>query len=94
MRSGAICYGGDKEGINGRGRDKGIRNKGRDNRDGRGKAQLFICASDALFIDNSVNRKSSQGYIIKLFGGLIAWRANKQGIVTTSSTEAKLLALL
>jgi hypothetical protein len=28
-----------------------------------------------------------------LFGGLISWRANKQDIVTTLSTEAKLLAL-
>jgi len=28
MRSRAIYYGGDKEGINGRGRDKGIRDKG------------------------------------------------------------------
>jgi len=28
MRSRAICYKGDKEGINGRGKDKGIRNKG------------------------------------------------------------------
>ena len=72
-RSRAICYGGDKEGINSRGRDKGIRDKGRDNRrDGRGKAQLFICASNALFADNSVNRKGSQGYIIKLFRGPIA----------------------
>jgi len=58
-RSRAIYYGGDKEGMNGRGRDKGIRNKGRDDgRDGRGKAQLFIYASDALFADNSINRKS------------------------------------
>jgi len=30
---------------------------------------------------------------MKLFGGLIAWRANKQDIVTTSTTEAELLAL-
>jgi hypothetical protein len=59
MRSRVIYYRRDKEGINDRGRDKGIRDKGRDDgRDGRGKAQLFICASDALFIDNSINRKS------------------------------------
>jgi hypothetical protein len=46
--------------MNGRGRDKGIRDKGRDDgRDGRSKAQSFIYASDALFTDNSVNRKSS-----------------------------------
>jgi len=45
--------------MNGKGRDKGIRDKGRDNgRDGRSKAQLFIYASDALFADNSVDRKS------------------------------------
>jgi hypothetical protein len=30
---------------------------------------------------------------MKLFGGPIAWRANKQDTVTTSSTEAELLAL-
>jgi len=59
MRSRAIYYRGDKEGINGRGGDKGIRDKGRDNgRDGRSEAQSFIYASDALFVDNSVDRKS------------------------------------
>ena len=30
---------------------------------------------------------------MKLFGGAIAWRANKQDIVTTLSTEAELLAI-
>ena len=55
--------------------------------------QYFICASDASFADNSTDRKSSQGYIMKLFGGPIAWKANKQDTVTTSSTEAELLAL-
>ena len=29
-----------------------------------------------------------------LFEGLIVWKTNKQNIVTTSSTKAKLLALL
>ena len=58
MRSRVIYYGGDKEEINGRGRDKGIRNKGRDDGDSRGEAQLFIYASDALFADNFINRKS------------------------------------
>jgi hypothetical protein len=52
-----------------------------------------ICASDASFADNSLDRKSSQGFIMTLFGGPIAWRANKQDTVTTSSTEAELLAL-
>jgi Reverse transcriptase (RNA-dependent DNA polymerase) len=56
-------------------------------------ARSFICASDASFADNTLDRKSSQGYIMMLFGGPIAWRANKQDTVTTSSTEAELLAL-
>jgi hypothetical protein len=32
MRSRVIYYGGDKEGINSKGRDKGIYNKGQDDR--------------------------------------------------------------
>jgi hypothetical protein len=56
-------------------------------------ATSWVCASDASFADNSLDRKSSQGYVITLFGGPIAWRANKQDTVTTSSTEAELLAL-
>jgi transposase InsO family protein len=56
-------------------------------------AVSLICASDASFADNTIDRKSSQGFIMKLFGGPIAWRANKQDTVTTSSTEAELLAL-
>jgi hypothetical protein len=83
-RSRAICYR-DNDGTNDR------RDDGGDNR--RKEAQSFICASDASFADNTVDRKSSQGYIMMLFGGPIAWRANKQDTVTTSSTEAELLAL-
>ena len=53
----------------------------------------FVVYSDASFADNSTDRKSSQAYVMKLFGGLIGWRANKQDTVTTSTTEAELLAL-
>ena len=89
----AIYYGGDTEGTNGKERD--INGKGQDDReDGKNKVQSFICVSDALFVDNSINKKSLQRYIMKLFRGPIAWRANKQNMVTTLSTEAELLALL
>lgn len=53
----------------------------------------FVVASDASFADNSLDRKSSQAYIMKLFGGVVGWRANKQTTVTLSTTEAELLAL-
>lgn len=58
-----------------------------------GGGDYLRVASDASFADNSIDRKSSQGYAITLFGGLIAWRASKQDTVTTSTTEAELLAL-
>ena len=58
-----------------------------------GQGDGLEVASDASFADNTVDRKSSQGYVIKLFGGLVAWRASKQDTVTTSTTEAELLAL-
>ncbi|RKK23804.1 hypothetical protein BFJ67_g16964 [Fusarium oxysporum f. sp. cepae] len=48
---------------------------------------------DASFADNTIDQKSSQAYVMKLFGGTIGWRANKQDTVTTSITEAELLAL-
>lgn len=55
-------------------------------------ADIFLCSSDASFADNK-DRKSSQGYVLRLFGSPIAWRASKQKTVTTSSTEAELLAI-
>lgn len=58
-----------------------------------GQDDHFRVASDASFADNSLDRKSSQAYAMKLFGGMIGWRANKQDTVTTSTTEAELLAL-
>ena len=36
-----------------------------------GDSRLKV-ASDASFADNTLDRKSSQGYTIKLFSGLIA----------------------
>jgi hypothetical protein len=53
----------------------------------------LVVASDASFANNSTDRKSSQAFAMKLFGGLIGWRANKQDTITTSITKAELLAL-
>ncbi len=58
-----------------------------------GDGDDFVVASNSLFADNTIDRKSSQAYVMKLFGGVIGWRTNKQDTVTTSTTEAELLAL-
>ena len=52
----------------------------------------FVYYSDAAFADH-VDRKSSDGFLFTLYGGPIDWKASKQTTVTTSSTEAELLAL-
>ena len=54
--------------------------------------EVFLMASDAAFTD-SVNHKSSEGYLCKLFGAAVDWKATQQHTVTTSTTEAELLAL-
>jgi len=53
---------------------------------------LTICG-DASFADDQETRRSSHGYIAILFGGPILWKAARQSTVTTSTTEAELLAL-
>ncbi len=54
---------------------------------------VFEAIADAAFA-NEKGRKSVEGYIFKLFGGLIDWAAKKQATVSTSTTEAELLAML
>lgn len=53
----------------------------------------FFGASDASFGDDSVTRKSSEGWIFSLFGGPVDWKAARQTTVTKSTTEAELLSL-
>jgi hypothetical protein len=51
------------------------------------------CVGDAVFADDPIIRYSTEGYLFKLFNGLIDWRLTKQKTVTILSTEAELLAL-
>jgi hypothetical protein len=60
---------------------------------GSKRDDCLVIASDASFADDPEDRKSSQGYIIQLCGGPVVWKASKQSTVTTSTTEAELLAL-
>jgi len=57
------------------------------------RQKIFICSADAAFADDTLTRRSSDGYLFQLYGGPIDWRAAKQKTVTTSSTEAELLSL-
>jgi hypothetical protein len=54
---------------------------------------IFMAASDAAFGDDPLTRFSSNGFCFMLYGGVIHYKATKQRTVTTSSTEAELLAL-
>lgn len=56
-------------------------------------SNTVIAATDASFANDSATRRSMEGYVILLFGGPIAWKATRQKSVTTSSTEAELMAL-
>jgi Reverse transcriptase (RNA-dependent DNA polymerase) len=55
--------------------------------------KAFTCASDAAYSDDLATRRSTEGFLFHLFGGPIDWKSTKQRTVTTSSTEAELLAL-
>ena len=58
-----------------------------------GISPALVTASNASFGDDSVWRWSTEGGLFKLFGGCIDWFCTLQRTVTTSSTEAELLAL-
>ena len=55
--------------------------------------EIFEATADASFA-NCAERRSAEGYTFKLYGGMIDWAARKQLTVSTSTTEAELLALL
>ena len=54
---------------------------------------MFTYTSDAAFADDVATCCSTKGYLFQLFGRAVDWHSTKQKTVTTSSTEAKLLAL-
>ena len=56
-------------------------------------SQVLQIAADASFADDLSTRRSSQGYLVKLFNGPILWQSSRQKTVSTSTTEAELLSL-
>jgi hypothetical protein len=55
--------------------------------------RVFMAASDASYADDATTRCSTKGYLFQLFSGTINYKYIKQSTVTTSTTEAELLAL-
>lgn len=55
-------------------------------------SNIFLASSNAVFRDNE-DRKSSEGLLIRLFGGPLNWKAGKQKTVTTLITKAELLSI-
>src|ERR1043165_9310569 len=60
--------------------------------EGGSSLEYFMAMTDASFGDN-LDRKSIQGILFSLLGGLILWKAMKQPMVMTSTMEAELLSL-
>lgn len=50
--------------------------------------------SDATWADNPATRTSQLGYVVYLFGSLIAWHSYRQKCVTYSATKAELNPLV
>ncbi|XP_070492249.1 uncharacterized protein [Chironomus tepperi] len=49
--------------------------------------------SDASWAEDSVDRKSTSGFICRINGGTVSWSSRKQDIVALSSMEAEYIAL-
>ena len=50
--------------------------------------ETIIAASDASFADDET-RRSTQGYLIKPFGGPVVWQSNLQRSIVISTTEVR-----
>ena len=55
--------------------------------------ETIDCYVDTDWAGDNVDRKSTFGYVIKVFGNVINWKSRKQRMVTKASTYAEYVAL-
>ena len=55
--------------------------------------ETIDCYEDADWAGKNVGRKSTSGYVIKVFGNEMDWKLRKQITVTKASTYAEYVAL-
>lgn len=53
----------------------------------------LIAFTDSDWAEDRTTRRSISGIICKAFGGPLSWSSRKQGVVSTSTTEAEFYAL-
>lgn len=58
----------------------------------RNDDNILVGYADADWANDSVDRKSTSGYIFKVFGNVVSWGTKKQGLVTLSTCEAEFVA--
>ncbi|OWY99288.1 LOW QUALITY PROTEIN: Retrotransposon Tca5 Polyprotein [Phytophthora megakarya] len=61
--------------------------------DGKARDVTYEVYTDASFACQPKERKSVTGYVIQMAGTSVSWCSSKQGGVSLSTAEAKLIAL-
>ena len=57
------------------------------------KRKISECYSDADFGGCTKTERSTSGIVIKFASGIISWQSQRQAMVTTSTTEAEIVAV-
>ena len=57
-------------------------------------SEILECFVDSDWAGDSIDRKSTTGYVIKMFGNVVYWKSRKQSSVTKASPLLNMLRCL